>query len=140
MISIVDSKAHPHLQEQLHQWLSAEWGNFDFFKGALKTFTVPPPLLAIKDLTLLGGLAFSRYPAPANKNLGLWINGVLVAPEHRGLGIATQLIQAAEITAQKTQAQSLYAKTNIPKLYEKLDWHKLEESEGNVVLGKSLKT
>ena len=134
MISVISSNSiHGHL-EQLQEWYIAEWEEIDFYKGATDGLTVPSPLLALDDRELLGGLTFSRYLAPGSLEIGLWINALLVAPKHRGNGIASLLIQAAEGESANIEAKELFAKTDIPEMYLKLGWINVaSNSEGEVL-------
>jgi predicted N-acetyltransferase YhbS len=95
---------------------------------------VPLPLLGIEGQELLGGLMFSGFRKPGGDVLGLWINALFVAPEHRRKKIASQLIRAAEVEAFRTGERELFALTNIPKLYENLGWQRVETSNEGIVL------
>jgi GNAT superfamily N-acetyltransferase len=83
---------------------------------------------------LQGGLVFSGFRKPGGDALGLWINALFVAPEHRRKRIASQLIRAAEMEAFRTEEGELFALTNIPKLYEDLGWQRVESSVKGIVL------
>jgi predicted N-acetyltransferase YhbS len=121
---------------QLCAWLVAEWGEVNPFKSQNDgTITVPQPLLAIEGQELLGGLLFSGYRQPGGDSLGLWINALFVAPEHRRKRIASQLIRAAEVEAFRVGQRALFALTNIPRLYENLGWQRIESGSDGIVLG-----
>ena len=96
---------------------------------------LPLPLLAIENSKLLGGVAFTWYVKPAASELGFWINALLVALKSRGLGIASRLIRSAEIDQ---GLEELYVYTDIPILYEKLDWQRAEQMGEHYVLKKAL--
>lgn len=122
MFSIFSSNSKPHQLKQLHEWFVLEWGQIDPFEDTKNGFIVPSPLLAVDGQKLLGGLAFTRYPVPGSEEIGLWVNGLFVAPEHRGIGIGSQLIQAAEVESAGIKAIELFVNTNVPELYQKLGW------------------
>jgi GNAT superfamily N-acetyltransferase len=121
--------------DQLREWLIAEWGEVDPFKSQSDgSITVPQPLLGFEGQELRGGLMFSGFRKPGGDSLGLWINALFVAPGHRRKRIASQLIRAAEVEAFRAGERTLFALTNIPKLYENLGWQRVENSSGGIVL------
>ena len=135
MFQVVSSNAAPGHMQQLREWLIAEWGEVNPFKSQSDaTITVPSPLLAIAGQQLLGGLMFSGFRKPGGDSLGLWINALFVAPEHRRKRIASQLIRAAEVEAFRAGERALFALTNIPKLYENLGWQRIVSSSEGIVL------
>jgi GNAT superfamily N-acetyltransferase len=135
MLHVVSSSAAPGHIYQLREWLVAEWGEVNPFKSQSDgSITVPQPLLGIEGQELRGGLLFSGFRKPGGDSLGLWINALFVAPEHRRKKIASQLIRAAEVEAFRTGERALFALTNIPKLYENLGWQRVESSSDGIVL------
>jgi GNAT superfamily N-acetyltransferase len=135
MFNVVSSIVAPGHVRRLREWLVAEWGEVDPFKSQSDgRLNVPPPLLGIEGQELLGGLMFSGFRKPGGDALGLWINAVFVAPEHRRKRIASKLIRAAEVEAFRTGERELFALTNIPKLYENLGWQRVENSNKGIVL------
>ena len=96
--------------------------------------TVPPPLLGIEGQALLGGLMFSGFRKPGGCTLGLWINALFVAHEHRRKGIASHLIRGAQAEAVRAGERELFALTSIPQLYENLGWQRVESSDKGFVL------
>jgi predicted N-acetyltransferase YhbS len=135
MFHVVSSSFAPGHVPRLREWLVAEWGEVDPFKTQSDgTVTVPLPLLAIEGQELLGGLMFSGFRKPGRDALGLWINALFVATEHRRKKIASRLIRAAELEAFRTGERELFALTDIPKLYENLGWQRVETSNEGIVL------
>ena len=131
---VVSSAAPGHLR-RLHEWFVAEWGNEHFFD--LTGSTELGPLVAIADIELLGGLAFASFQAPGAESVGLWINAIFVAPKHRQKGVASQLIRAAEVEAIRLGERELYALTDIPELYERLDWCRIQSDSAGTVVSKT---
>ena len=128
MIDVVSSRTAPVHLKPLSQWVVAEWGEFSPAEN------VPPPLLAIEDEELRGGLMFSRFHKPNGEGLGLWVNALFVAPQYRRKGIASLLVQAAETEAASAGERELYALTDVPQLYQNLGWQLVQtDTEGTVV-------
>lgn len=122
---------------ELRERFIAEWGQFDAFDNALFG-TTPPPLLALQERRLLGGLAFSHYPSPRDSVIGLWINGLQVDPQHRRQGIASALVRAAEREAQALGVAQLFVRTQLPALYQALGWQVIETHGGLAILGRDV--
>ena len=141
MFHVVSSSVAPEHVRRLREWLIAEWGEVEPFKSQSDgRIVVPLPLLGIEGQELQGGLMFSGFRKPGGDELGLWINALFVAPEHRRKGIASQLIRAAEAQAFRAGERELFALTNIPKLYENLGWQRVENSKEGAVLRAVLTT
>ena len=138
MFSVVSSTSAPHHLKQLREWFVGEWGHVDPFEATEDNFVVPSPLLVIDGQKLLGGLDFSKYPKPGSEKIGLWINALFVAPEHRGVGIGSRLVQAAEAEAASLGAQELFVYTGVRELYQKLDWLDVDSGGEWKVLSRSL--
>lgn len=124
MIKILSSAAVPELLiKQFRAWCETEWGEIDPFDGNHPEIVVPSPLIAVDENTsLLGGLAFSSFTNPKNIDIAVWINVVFISQDHRKKGIASQLIQAAEVDAQRLSIRELFVLTEFTDLYEKLGW------------------
>lgn len=138
MFSVINSNSGPHHLKQLREWFIAEWGQVDPFEEYKDGFIVPSPLLVIDGQQLLGGLVFTRYLIPGNKKKGLWINAIFVKPEHRGSGIGSQLIQAAEVEAASIKEKDLFVSTDVPELYQNLGWFNVDSSGEGKVLKKAI--
>ncbi|AEV35167.1 putative acetyltransferase [Pseudovibrio sp. FO-BEG1] len=94
MILILSSDDAPHFLSQLCDWFAQEWGEMDPVDLRLNGLEAPAPLLAISEEgKLIGGLAFTIAPKPQSTTNSIWINALLVAPEHRGKGVASKLIR-----------------------------------------------
>ena len=111
------------LIKQLREWCESEWGEVDPFEGNHPEIVVPSPVVAVDENTLLlGGLAFSSFTNPNNKDIAVWINVLLISPSQRKKGIASQLVQSAEVEAKLLSVYELFVLTEFPDLYKKLGW------------------
>lgn len=133
---IVNSEANfdsEHLQ-LLHQWFVTEWGEVDEFTADKDGAALPAPLVALDGGRLCGGLSFTRYQSGENA-AALWVNALLVAPEYRGKGIASDLIAAAAQAALQLGETQLLALTDVPQLYLKQKWSLLKTTkDSNIVV------
>jgi len=124
---IVSSRSASFHLTQLRDWIINEWGSSDPFEGVHDDRAVPPPLLAVDGSHLLGGLAFTDAVVKSTGKIGLWINALFVLPEHRRRGIGSKLVIEAEVVANSVKATELFVYTNVPGLYQKLDWNIIDE-------------
>lgn len=132
LYSIVSSNFQGKHLKQLRDWFVKEWTEVDNFEDTKSGLIIPAPLLVIENQKLLGGLAFTRFEVSGN--LELWINALLVAPECRGLGIGSELINAAVVEAKHLSIHELFVYTHIPKLYQKAGWLNVSDHGEHKVL------
>ena len=129
------------LLAKLRRWFHDEWGHIDSFSGNHDKVAVPAPLVAVDEHhRLLGGLAFSSFPKPDDGAIAVWVNALLVAPEHRSHGIASALLASAEAAAQRLHIPELFVFTESPGLYQKCGWAQVtgHEQGASVVLRRML--
>ncbi|KZL27162.1 GNAT family N-acetyltransferase [Pseudovibrio sp. WM33] len=139
MTLILSSDDAPHFLTQLCDWFAQEWGELDPVNLRQSDLEGPSPLLAISEEgKLIGGLAFTIAPEPQSTTNSIWINALLVAPEHRRKGIASKLVSAAEKAAALKGITELFVYTEYAALYTGCFWELLETKEGNSVLSKAL--
>lgn len=100
---------------------------------------IPDPLLAIEQGALMGGLGFTSFAKPNSECLAVWVNTLYVAPQYRNRGLGSALIHAAESTAQNLGIDELFVYTEIPALYEKLNWRIVDLIQEATVLRKAFK-
>lgn len=123
--------------------LEQQWGSVDD-RGAdtedgPRPGTLPAPLVAVDDSGhFAGGLAFTTAKRPGGTSMGIWINAVVVDPEHRRQGVASRLVRAAEREAAERGVDRIFVYTDVPRLYQNLGWERMEEHAGHWVLGRSL--
>jgi len=137
LIHIVSAGLAPERLPLLREWLLAEWDDLDPFEDPSEPPTLPAPLLAIDGSELVGGLMFSRFREPESDQPGLWINAVLVRPDRRRQGIASALIRSAQAEAAEWQHARIFALTDLPALYLKLGWRRIETGPNGTVVGAS---
>lgn len=138
MISIVSSNVGSAQLKEFRKWVEAEWCEVDSFEGENGSDALPPPILALDHEKLVGGLSFTYSVIPETCHLVLWINTLLVTPPARGNGIGSKLIQAAEELVARIGIEELYVYTDIPGIYQKLDWEVLGTAGNNEILKKRL--
>ena len=135
--SLIDSSLAPTHLSLLKQWFEEEWGEVDHSVSIIDGEPIPSPILALEtEGALAGGMAFTLAETTATDGLELWINAVLVAPIHRGKGLATRLITAAEEKARNQGVLRLFVYTDVPALYSKLGWTAVETTATHVVLSR----
>lgn len=127
-ISIIIEPASSRYVYELRELLENKWGKFPSFIEE-KDGVCPPPIIAIKNDILLGGLVFSLYPDPKSGKMSIWINGVIVKPEYRRNKVATKLI----LKAMETNAL-LFVNTEFENLYKNIGWIITGESDSGKVL------
>lgn len=121
---------NPSYLSQLDQLFQSEWPDFQLCDAYTKDANLPPVLVAVMNDVVMGGLAYSRFKEPHHGDEVIWINAVFVGAQHRGKGIASQLINAGVSQMLESSQDYLYAYTNIPKLYQSLGWSEVDvESE-----------
>jgi GNAT superfamily N-acetyltransferase len=129
------------LLHQLREWLEAEWGHIDPFEGNYPEVTIPSPLVAVDEQSsLLGGLIFGSFAKPGSSEIAVWVNAVLISPTQRKKGIASQLLQRAEVEAKRFEISELFVLSEYPELYSKLGWQYvgLDSSRNETILTKRL--
>jgi GNAT superfamily N-acetyltransferase len=118
---IADSGLAVQFYDDLQQRLQNEWPKFPPINTA--DDAIPKPLVALTSSNYLaGGLAFIAAKPPLGDEFAVWINAVLVAPEYRRQGVGSQLIEAAQEAARRAGVLRLFALTELPDLYAKLNW------------------
>ena len=123
MVSILGGEeVTPQLLFQLQSRVAVQWGEVDPFSGKHAQIVVPTPLVAVDDQQFVGGLAFTSANKPDSREIGVWINVLLVEDNYQHQGIGSQLVQAAQTQAVELGLSELYVFTEIPSLYEKQGW------------------
>ncbi len=142
MINILTSSSVPAATlSELNGWFIKEWGDVDLFTRPCPDFALPSPLVAVDEQkSLVGGLSFTRFAQPKSADVAVWINMVLVSPNHRQKGIASRLVMSAEVEAVQMGVSELYVLSAFPGLYQKLGWQAvgMNDAGDETILSKSL--
>ena len=138
MIEIVVAKTGSQYLAALTRLFQSEWSEFEPYLPVVNGFGVPLPLLAFSHDKLIGGLAFTRFPAPKTGTQALWINALYVKIEHRNQRVSSKLIQHAERVAIMNDETVLYVYTHIPALYLNLGGEMANTNDEHTVLYKDL--
>lgn len=107
---------------ELEKRFQNEWPDFLFADSYKHDTNLPPVLIAIRENQVIGGLAYSYFKEPNGDSDVIWVNALLVLPEWRGQGIASELINRGIKQVSNTHQTHLYVYTNVPNLYQSLDW------------------
>lgn len=138
MHSILCTQIDPNHLVQLREWFVSEWGEIDPFDSKESGIQIPTPIVITEDDELIGGLSFTSAQKPDSTKIVIWVNAVLVSPKHRRIGVASKLVEAAELNAASHRISELFVYTNVPGLYKKLGWQTLETGGEATVLKKSI--
>ena len=126
---------HRELVPQLAAWSYAEWRYVldqlgmtldDVVAGyhrRANTDTLPLGIVAFADGEPVGTGALKPEDLPPRSHLTPWLGGIFVAPEHRGRGIATAIVNRLLDEAHGLRLPQLYLWTpSAAALYAKLGW------------------
>jgi predicted N-acetyltransferase YhbS len=129
----------PELAAQLIPGLLEHW-NYVFplqtvadraakFRAHLNHDELPIAWVAHEGDQALGTAALRKFDLEGREDLGPWLGGVFVLPNHRGRGIASELCRIVEGKAHDQGVSRLYLCTHgRESLYERLGWTTLEHT------------
>ena len=133
---------HRDLIPQLAVWAHAEWRHVldsvgvtldDVLAGfgrRAQTAALPLGIVAFADGELAGTGALMPDDLPTRSHLTPWLRGIFVAPQHRGCGIASGIVQRLVLEARRLHLHQLYLWTDsAAPLYAKLGWCEFEQLE-----------
>lgn len=124
---------HLDLVPTMARWHFREWGHLDA-EGTLDTWTaglaqrtrtdrVPTTFIAFVDESPVGSACLVEHDMETPRDLGPWLAGVFVLPEHRAQGVASALVARALSAARQFKVHELFLYTNgSESLYERLGW------------------
>jgi GNAT superfamily N-acetyltransferase len=129
---------HPELIAELAALNFQEWGQFrpddtleartERMRAACGKGAIPSVVVALEDSQLLGGALLIDSDMQLRPQLTPWLAGVYVKAEHRGRGIASQLVNRIVAKAAALGVQELYLYTDAAQsLYARLGWEVVEE-------------
>jgi len=113
----------PMFTDTIAHWYYEQWGanqtdtseieireNIEKYWGR----TTPPcMIIAKKSETLIGATELKRHEMSIYPDKEFWIGGVYVCPNHRGQGLATNLVSHAMSLARQARIQYLYLQTPV---------------------------
>jgi len=109
---------------KLNILLNKEWPEVGAFEASKFGIQIPCPIAALIDHEVVGGLSFTSYKEPNGDDIVVWVKAVFVVPRYRHRGVATKLIQAAQVSN-----KPLYALTDIPILYTDIGWRTVKKRQ-----------
>ncbi|CTQ55268.1 Acetyltransferase (GNAT) family protein [Roseibium album] len=113
----------PSAVEQIQKWYLHEWpawygpggpgdAQSDLVNCVSTPGKLPKCLVAIDDRDQLLGTASLKFKSPGSDQYpGAWLTALLVPSKHRGSGIGTALVAAAECEAKHLTFSSIHAST-----------------------------
>ena len=124
---------------RLAEWLHAQWGylheNDSVERRASRLEAratrggVPVTFVAVDGETLLGSASLVADDLETRPELTPWLASVFVAPEHRGRGVASALVQRVVEEARSSGIDRLYLwTTDQERLYARLGWEPVERT------------
>lgn len=133
---------HTALIAELAELNFNEWGHYkpgntleaqtERMRASCGRGSVPTVVVAIENSRLLGGALLLAHDLDSRPQLSPWLAGVYVKTEHRGRGIASQLVTRIVEEAAQVGVPELYLCTpNAQALYAKLGWEEVEEVDDN---------
>lgn len=126
------------LDELTELWIN-EWGQRkdsqfieqkkEKYRERLNIGSVPFVLVAHQDKKILGTAGLAEHDLETRPAFSPWLVGVLVKPEYRRQGIASDLVSRVVSEAKRLGYSRLYLHTeNAQALYEKLGWKFVEHT------------
>ena len=131
---------HENLLPTLAKWYFDEWGYknkkntlekaIEYHRQYLNKDKIPLILIAIENDNPLGAAQLKYYEMrrvyPEKKH---WLGGVYVSKNHRGKGIAKEIIKELIVVAKKLNVITLYLQTeNLSGgLYAEMGWKPIEQ-------------
>jgi GNAT superfamily N-acetyltransferase len=133
-INIVELLDRPEFIPIVVRWIRDEWPDSrddraveERLCGSRQRGTLPLALVAISGSAPVGFMSLTLYEKGIEQARPHWIDALYVEPTHRGQGLGQRLLQAAEETAPLLGITTLFALTEIPRLYHKCGWRDVEE-------------
>lgn len=124
-------------------WYFAEWGYLNHsatlegvrrkVSASMNRDAIPLTVLAVIDEEVVGAAQLKYREMPIFPDKEHWLGGVFVASEHRGQGIAKQLVHSVVETAGKLGVTTLHIQTERLDggLYARLGWTPVEQASNH---------
>ncbi len=131
---------HPDRLETLAQWHHEEWRHLNpgdtvekrevRMRAHLAKRQIPTTFVAFDGDTLLGSACLLADDMHQYRDLTPWLASVFVAPEHRGGGVGSALVQRVVEEARALDVKTLYLYTpDRESFYARMGWLVLERTE-----------
>jgi predicted N-acetyltransferase YhbS len=138
MIIIPLCEAGKGIRDDLAKLLHQEWSDFERWSSKEKIITrlnersAPASeeltLIAMESTEILATASIINYELPDDPERKYWLGEVLTAPEHRGKGVAGELIRRLIEIASASRYPALWLYTpDQQSLYRYLGWRSVEE-------------
>jgi N-acetylglutamate synthase-like GNAT family acetyltransferase len=130
---------HPEFIPTLARWHHAEWGYLHpgdtleartaRLRGECGYTEIPTTVIAFNGGTLLGSAMLIAHDMDTRMDLSPWLASVFVAPERRGEGIGTTLVQRVVSEAKALDVPRLFLYTpTAASFYSRLGWSVVEQT------------
>jgi predicted N-acetyltransferase YhbS len=132
-MDIIDLADEPLHIPTLAKWHHDEWGylnpngsveqRIEKMERYLSSGLIPSTFIAKEGVTVLGSAAIIENDMDTHPELSPWLASVFVAPEHRGNGIGSKLVNYILERARLEQLGTLYLFTPTKEqFYSRLGW------------------
>lgn len=128
--------AREDLLDTLVAWFEAEWPDHfatvdaeTYLRSQMNDDELPIALVILADGEVAGTVALKEDSIEARPDLGPWIAGLLVHPDHRGHGVGQLLVASASRVAWAMGHETVYTGTQVPELFTQLGWEVTGEAE-----------
>jgi N-acetylglutamate synthase-like GNAT family acetyltransferase len=130
---------HPEFIPVLAGWHRREWEHFrpdepvEAWVGRLKDVCghreIPTVVVAVREGELVGSAMLLKESMRTRKDLSPWLAGVIVAQQHRRLGIGGLLVDRIVLEAGSLGFETLYLWTpTVEQFYARRGWTTLERT------------
>ncbi|SIR42773.1 GNAT family N-acetyltransferase [Pontibacter lucknowensis] len=142
IISLID---RPELMQPAIQYFWKCWGsasNFKFYEDCIlysvqDKSRLPMFYVLLHEERIVGSYALLTNDIISRQDLMPWLACLYVNEEHRGQGIASQLLQHGLAEANRLGYQQLHLSTDLENFYERKGW--LYLTDGYNVMGEAIK-
>lgn len=132
-MAIYDLRDYPEYLETLAEWHHAEWTELnpgqtleqrvEKMQAYLRPEFIPSTYVYVEGGQLCGSAAIIESDMETHPELTPWLASVFVAPEMRGKGIGSALVNHVAAKAREHGLKTLYLFTpDQEKLYQRLGW------------------
>jgi GNAT superfamily N-acetyltransferase len=104
--------------------------NVEWLRASAQKEHIPLVIVALSNNEVCGAVALLTESVHSRPQLGPWLGGLIVWPEHRLKGLGAKLVAAAEVQAQNLGVPCLYTGTALPtESLTRQGWETLERLE-----------